>query len=131
MLSIFSSKHVKNSIRAANTIASENSDLLASKYVADKANSILKADKKKTEASINEDGLSYRGLALLVMSNVIFNELSSGTHHIYRGTLNMTGQSMNQLWPRICNGLIAENLSNADDVKAETIDLEAAISSAG
>ena len=131
MLSIFGSKHVKNSVRAVNAIASENSGLLASNYVASRANEILKVERRKTECSIDEDGLSYRGLAFLVIGNVIFNELSSGKHHIFRGTLNMIGKSMRQFWPVVCKGMIEEGLSDEESISVETKDLDASIQSAG
>ena len=131
MFSIFESKHVKESVKAVKNIAAQNRDLLAADHVATRAISILKNEKQKTETTIKEDGVSYHGLALLVMSNVIFEELSSGQHHVYRGTLNMMGQSMRQLWSKVCAGLVEEGQSTHDEVKADTEALSDSISSSG
>jgi hypothetical protein len=131
MFSIFGSAHIKKSIDAVSQIAQENSESIASTFVAGKAKLILKSDKKKTNASIDEDKLSYRGLASLVMSNVIFNELASGQHHVYRGVLNANGKSMRFLWGRICELLVQEELSSQHEIEQETRDLDEAIRKCG
>lgn len=131
MFGIFGSKHVKEAIKAVQDIQNQNSDILASGHVAQRVITTLKNSKDKTEASITQDGLSYKGLAYLVMSNVIFQELSSGQHHIYRGSLNMTGQNMRQLWNRISSELIQEKLSTQQDIDRETADLDSNIRECG
>lgn len=131
MFSFFKSKHVKLSVEAAEQITKRNSNLLASAYVEKLTINILKSTKEKTEHSIKIDGLSYKALAFLVMSNVIYSELTSGKHHVYRGSLNALGKSIRQFWPIICDGLINESISTQDDVKKETRELDEEISFIG
>lgn len=131
MFSFFQSSELKLSVKAVEQIANSNKNLLSSSYVENLAKQVLKDDKEKTIHSIKIDGLSYNALAFLVMSNVIYSELTSGKHHIYRGTLNAMGKSIRQFWPIICAGLVNEGFSSQDHIKLDTTELDEEISSIG
>lgn len=58
----------------------------------------LVKDAEKTVYSIRIDRMKPDQLALLLITNVIGQEVGSGTHHIYRGVLSMIGKDMQNLW---------------------------------
>lgn len=46
----------------------------------------------KAKYSIRVDGLKPQQIALIIIGNVAFSELVSGTHHVYRGVLSQVGK---------------------------------------
>jgi hypothetical protein len=78
-------------------IESEILDNLAAPEI--KSTAIKKAkDKKKTIASINEDGLTPQLLAHILITNAIQELIGSGQYHVYRGTLNAVGNALVESW---------------------------------
>ncbi len=54
--------------------------------------------KEKTVQSIRNDGLKPDQLALILITNVLGHQLSSGQYHVHRGVLNAIGADMLKLW---------------------------------
>lgn len=55
-------------------------------------------DAERTVYSIRIDGRKPDQLALMLITNVVGAELSSGSHHVYRGTLSMVGDDLVKIW---------------------------------
>lgn len=55
-------------------------------------------------------------LALILISNVIGEELQSGSHHVYRGVLNMIGNDMRAVWGSVQRELLARGYCDEAEV---------------
>jgi hypothetical protein len=54
----------------------------------------LAKNKESTLYSIREEGMKTNHLALLLITNTLGEQISSGTHHVYRGVLGIIGRDM-------------------------------------
>jgi len=60
---------------------------------------------EKTVYSVRIDGLKPDRLALILITNVLGDHISSGRYHTYRGFLNMIGNDMLKVWHTAINTL--------------------------
>lgn len=85
-------------LRELNNIQSQNSDrFIAFNTIRPQVVQLIN-NKEKTTASICDNKISHRNLVLLLITNVIADILPSGEYHIYRGTLNILGQDLLNLF---------------------------------
>lgn len=54
----------------------------------------LANDKEKTVCSIRDEKMKVDHLALLLITNTLGEQISSGAHHVHRGILGHTGRDM-------------------------------------
>ena len=85
----------------------------------------------KTEYSIQVDKIKPDILALILITNVIGEYISSGSFHIYRGVLNMTGTDMKKIWNAAINELEIKGHYNKEQVDDDHRWLEEKIKIAG
>lgn len=86
---------------------------------------------EKTIASIKQDGLSPRTLALLLLSNVLGSHLASGQFHIYRGVLSMPGTEMLKAFRFIVEELVKTGYHTNEAVQEDMEWVQRQIQNAG
>ena len=91
----------------------------------------LTNDTERTEASLQEDGLTSHGLAFLLISNVAHDELCSGSHHVYRGVLSMRGQQLLAVFTAASEGMIREGMQDRSKHEADLGDLRTEVKRVG
>lgn len=91
----------------------------------------LANDVDKVLYSVRIDGMKPDHLALLLLTNVLGEELSSGSHHTYRGVLSATGIEMRSLWHQAQTILLKKGYANQQEVDEDNEWLKKQIGSAG
>ncbi len=85
----------------------------------------------KTKYSIRVDGLKPQEIALIIISNVAFNQLIRGKHHIYRNTLSLNGKDYLKLFNDSLALSVVEGYTTKDDAKERLDELMAFIKNLG
>ncbi len=70
-------------------------------------------------------------LALMLLTNVLGEELLSGSHHTYRGVLSATGIEMHSLWHQAQSLLLTKGYASQQEVDEDNNWLKQQIASAG
>lgn len=94
--SILQPKEVKRTCAEIEAFLNENASACA-ELVRSEAISLAR-QRRKTVASIREDGMSCDQLALVLITNVLGRQLSSGRYHLYQGTLGSVANDMLKVW---------------------------------
>ena len=82
----------------------------------------IKATPKELVQSI-ASGMSYRAVVFLLISNVTWEELHSGRHHVYRGALSLTGEGLKQLFDLASDALVSLQFHSKAEANAEKASL--------
>jgi hypothetical protein len=91
----------------------------------------LVQDREKTTISIVTEGMHPKGLVFLLISNIAYRELTSGTHHIYRGALSMQGQMFRQAFETATRRMVIFRLHDKAKCEQDLKDIAGVIASAG
>lgn len=80
----------------------------------------LVRDADRTVYSVRIDHMKPDHLALLLVTNVLGRHIGSGSHHTYRGVLNMVGQDLLKVWHSaqkalLDRGYVTEHEVNEDN----------------
>ena len=81
--------------------------------------------------AIINDGMSPRTIVLNAITNICFDEASSGFHHVYRGSLGMTGLSYKSIFYRNVEMQFAAGLLSEDQKRELIKNFETAVKGAG
>lgn len=93
---LFSPYEVKLTVNEAKKFLNETAQLC--KNTIEPEVITLAKDAEKTVYSIRIDQMKPDQLALLLITNVIGQLISSGSFHTYRGVLSLVGQDMLKVW---------------------------------
>jgi hypothetical protein len=88
-------------------------------------------DREKTAISINEEKMDPRELIWLLISNVADRKLCSGKYHTYRGTLNMIGQQLLQVFTTASRQMVHYGLHTETEYEADSQRLKRELASIG
>lgn len=88
-------------------------------------------DRVRTQVSIEEDGLSPDGLIYLLASNVANAQLCSGSHHIYRGVLSMSGRQLLAAYEKASEMMVQCDIHSQDEHDRDMQSIEKEISEIG
>lgn len=91
----------------------------------------LLADREKTTASIVEDGLDPKAVVYLLITNVTWDQLCSGQHHVYRGVLNFGGNQLLDAFAKASERLIAYRVHDRQRHVADVNRLRELVKQAG
>ncbi|WP_420396865.1 hypothetical protein [Nioella sp.] len=92
---------------------------------------VIEDQADKTVHSIKSDGISPRALVHLIISNIVYERLTSGALHVYRGTLSKEGSDMLKVFRFSSEVLVTEGLQSAAEAEAGIEDLEKQIKGTG
>ncbi len=81
--------------------------------------------------SIRIDGMKPDHLALMLIANVIGDELSTGSYHVYRGVLGAVGNDMLKLWNATISALKERGYYSDAEVEEDMRWIREQISNAG
>jgi len=87
--------------------------------------------KDKTVHSIRSDGMKPDQLALILISNVVGRELSTGMHHVYRGSLSMVGSELSSLWSKTVSEMQRRGYYSAEEAAEDMRWIKEQIQNAG
>ena len=93
---LFKSAEVKSTTSEIDAFLNQHASLCRAIIRADATK--LANIKEKTIQSIRSDGLKPDHLALILITNVLGRQLTSGQYHVRRGLLNAIGSDMLKLW---------------------------------
>ena len=88
-------------------------------------------DREKTAISIDEEKMDPKALVWLLISNVADRKLCSGKFHTYRGTLNMVGQQLVQVFTTASRQLVQHGLHTEAEHEADSQRLKRELASIG
>jgi hypothetical protein len=91
----------------------------------------LVKDAEKTVYSVRIDRMKPDHLALLLITNVLSQELSSGQHHTYRGMLSLIGKDMLGLWHNANKEMVARGFMPQSEADSDTAELQRNIKEMG
>ena len=87
------------------------------------------ADRAKYSISVNQ--MKPKQIALLLITNVAWNELSSGNHHIYRGVLSVIGKEYLRIFKVALSSSLELGYIDSDEYRDDLKKLEIAIKEVG
>lgn len=91
----------------------------------------LAKNAKRTIYSIRIDGMKPDRLALLLITNVIGEQISSGSHHTNRGNLSIIGSDLLRTWSAAVSRLKERGYYTDDEAKEDMRWIEEKIAGAG
>lgn len=91
----------------------------------------LVRDAEKTVYSVRIERVKPDQLALLLFTNVLGEELSSGKYHVYRGTLNMVGKDLLNTWYAVQKALVARGYCTEAEMDQDNEWIKRQINDAG
>ena len=87
------------------------------------------ADRAKYSIRVNQ--MKPKQLALLLITNVAWNELASGNYHIYRGVLNVIGNEYLRVFKVALSSSLELGYIDSDEYRDDLKKLEMAIKEVG
>lgn len=127
---IFPPYEVTVTLRAARRLMAEGGSLFTRSGIEPAVFALIK-NAERTVHSIRIDGKKPDELAIILITNVIFEHLRSGNHHIYRGALSLNGSELMNLWNRTQAAAIERGYSTAEEARSRTQQLLEQIQSVG
>ncbi len=88
-------------------------------------------EQDKTVHSIRHDGLQPDHLALILITNVLGNRLTSGHYHVYRGVLSAIGDDMLNLWGTAVSAMHQRGYYSDDEAQEDMRWIQAEINNVG
>jgi hypothetical protein len=104
---------------------------IAVKLVFGEARQMITQQAADTVASIRDENWKPRDLALLLISKRAFAHAASGTHHIYRGTPNQTGQAIKAIFTTAGKLMVTSGFIQPSEQQADQVALEKAMKEVG
>lgn len=88
-------------------------------------------DRGKTTVSIDEEKMDPKALVWVLISNVADHKLCSGNFHTYRGTLNMVGQQLLQVFTTASRQMVECGMRTEAEYEADAQRLKNELASIG
>jgi hypothetical protein len=126
---VFSPYEVRLTVAEAKAFLAKSAG--ASRSLIEPAVVSLARDAEKTIYSVRIDHMKPDHLALLLITNVVGNQIGSGSHHTYRGVLNGLGTDLLAIWNGAQQALLERGYASEAEVAKDNQWIQQQIRDAG
>ena len=127
---VFPPYEVRITLRAARRFINDGGALFTRPIVEPAVTALIR-NAERTVYSIRIDGKKPDQLALMLITNVLWEHLRSGHYHIYRGAPSLQGAELMSLWNRTQTELIERGYSTKEEARSRTRQLQEQVKSVG